>query len=114
MKFAFLVGRAAIGMECFESLIAAVGQHFELRRWRQAGAFEEGKVVSFAGGDRDAQNLLRNRIDHALSFLGVALFLSGVAATLFFWGRSMRCSLASTTITVRSREPSCRAFLPGR
>ena len=78
------------------------------------GCFEECEVVGFACARRHAHNLLFHRVDHDLSFLGMALFLAGIAALLFFWGRSMRCSLASTTITVRSKEPSCNAFLPGR
>ena len=84
MEFAVLVGRAAVGMQRLQPLIAAVGQHFERRRWRQTRSLEEREVVDFAGGDRDAQNLLRSRIDHDLSFLGVALFLAGVKAALFF------------------------------
>ncbi len=53
-------------------------------------------------------------LNHDLPFLGMAFFLAGIEPTLFFWGRSMRCSLASTTITVRSKEPLCNTFLPGR
>ncbi len=84
MGFAFLGGRAAVGVERIESLIAAIGQQFEMRCRCQACEFEQRKVVSFAGTHRDAQNPLRDRIDHELSFLGVELFLAGIAATLFF------------------------------
>ena len=101
-------------MQSVDALIAGVAQKNNLGQERQSAAFEECEVVGFSYARRHAYNLLFERVDHDLSFLGMALFLAGIAASLFFWGRSMRCSLASTTITVRSKEPSCNAFLPGR
>ena len=101
-------------MQRVDTLIAGVAQKNNLGQERQTAAFEKCEVVSFSGARRHAHNRLLQWIDHDLPFLGVAFFLAGVASALFFWGRSMRCSLASTTITVKSKEPSCNAFLPGK
>ena len=101
-------------MQSVDTLIAGVAQKNNLGQKCQAAVFEECEVVGFACARRHAHNLLFQRVDHDLSFLGMALFLTGIAAALFFWGRSIRCSLASTTTIVSSKEPSCNAFLPGR
>lgn len=101
-------------MHRVDTLIAGIAQKDDLGQERQAAAFEKCEVVGFTCASGHAHNRLFKRVDHDLSFLGMTLLLAGVAAALFFWGRSMRCSLASTTITVRSKEPSCKAFLPGR
>ena len=101
-------------MQCVDTLIAGVAQKDNLGQGRQTAAFEKCEVVGFTCAGRHAHNRLLKRVDHDLSFLGVAFLFAGVASALFFWGRSMRCSLASTTITVRSKEPSCNAFLPGK
>lgn len=100
-------------MQSVHALIAAVGQKHSLGQKRQAAALKKREVVGFAGARRHTYDFVFQRVDHDLSFLGMALFLAGVAAPLFFWGRSMRCSLASTTSTVKSKERSCNAFLPG-
>lgn len=116
MMLAFLVRCLAVGVEFVHALIAGVGQQFEMWRQGQAALLEQSKIVSFARADRHAQNLLMSLVNHELSFLGMAFLFAGVTPALFFWvwGRSMRCSLASTTITVRSKAPSCNTFLPGR
>ena len=114
MVSTFLVWGLAVRMEFIHALIACVCEQFDTRGQRQASVLEKSKFVSFAETDGDAQNLLLQVVNHDLSFLGMAFFLAGVALALFFWGRSTRCSLASTTITVRPKEPSCKAFLPGK
>ena len=111
---AFLMRCVAVGVQFIYALIAGISQKFYVRRNGQATAFEQREIMRFASAGRHAQNPLFVVVNHDLSFLGMALFLAGVAVALFFWGRSTRCSLASTTITVRSNEPSCNAFLPGR
>jgi len=114
MKLAFLVRCFAVGVEFVHTLIAGIAQQFKARRQSQTAILEKGEVVGFARTHGHANNLLLSVFNHDLSFLGMAFFLARVEATLFFWGRSMRCSLASTTITVKSKEPLCKAFLPGR
>ena len=114
VEFAFFVRCLAVGMLLGYALIARVAQQFERGTEGQAAGFEQGKIMSFARAHRHAHDFLGELVNHNLSFLGVTLFLAGVEAALFFWGRSMRCSLASTTTTVRFKDPSCSAFLPGR
>ena len=106
MKLAFLVRCVAVGVEFGHALVAGVGQQLDALCQRQAGVFEEGKVVRFAFGDRHAHDAVGEVVDHELAFLGVGFFLAGVEAALFFLGRSMRCSLASTTTTSNFNEPS--------
>ena len=114
MMLAFLVRCLAVGVEFMHTLITAIGQQFQSGRQRQAALLEKSKVVRPSSACDHAQNLLRAIVNHDLPFLGVAFLLTRVEPALFFWGRSMRCSLASTTITIRSKEPSCNAFLPGK
>ena len=114
MKLAFLVRCFAIGVEFVHTLIAGIAQQFKARRQSQTAVLVKGEVVGFARTHGHANNFLLSVFNHDLPFLGMAFFLAGVEATLFFWGRSMRCSLASTTSTVNSKEPLCKAFLPGR
>ena len=114
MPLAFFVWCAAVGVEFVHALIAGIAQEFDGGRHSEAAALEQSKVMGFARTGVDTENRLAVVVDHDLSFLGVTFLFAGVEPALFFWGRSMRCSLASTTITVRSKEPSCNAFLPGR
>ncbi len=114
MMLAFLMRCVAVGMEFIHALIAGIAQQFQTRCQIQTAALEKGKVMGFSCPARYAENLLAAVVNHNLSFLGVAFLLARVESALFFWGRSMRCSLASTTMTVSSKEPSCKAFLPGR
>ena len=48
------------------------------------------------------ENLLAYDVDDNLAFQGVALFLATVVTPLFFWGRSIGLSVASTKTTVQS------------
>ncbi len=114
MKFGFLMRGLTVGVEFIHALIACIAQEFDGGSQGQTAILEQGKIVSFACTGLDTENLLTPLVNHDLSFLGMAFLLAGVEPTLFFWGRSTRCSLASTTITVRSKEPLCKAFLPGR
>lgn len=110
----FLVRRLAVGVESFYTLIAGVAQEFEAGTEGQTTGFEQSKIMRFTRAGLHAKNLLAALLNHDLSFLSVAFLLAGVEPALFFSGRSMRCSLASTTNTARSKEPLCNTFLPGR
>lgn len=114
MQLTFLERCPRVAMQRIDTLIAGVAQKDNLGQERQSAAFEKCEVVSFSGASGHTHDCFLQWVDHDLPFLGVAFLFAGVASALFFWGRSMRCSLASTTITVRSKEPSCRAFLPGK
>ena len=114
VKFAFSVRYLAVGVEFVHAFVAGVGQQFDARRQRQPRVFEQSEVVRFTARHLHAQNLLGALVDHELRLLGVALLLARVEPLLFFWGRSMRCSLASTTTTCKFNPPSCNTFLPGR
>ncbi len=84
MVLAFLVRCLAVGVQFVHALIAAISQKFEVRRNGQATAFEQRKIMRFAGAGCHAQNHLFAVVNHDLSFLGMAFFLAGVAVALFF------------------------------
>ena len=114
MQLAFFVWCPAVGVEFVHALIAGIAQEFDDGRHSETATFEQSKVMGSSRTGMDTENRLAVVVDHDLCFLGVAFLFAGVEPALFFWGRSMGCSLASTTITVRSKEPLCNAFLPGR
>jgi len=113
MQLAFFVWCPAVGMKFVHALIAGVTQEFGGRHHSETALLEQSKVMGSSRTGVDTENRLAVVVDHDLCFLGVAFLFARVEPALFFWGRSMRCSLASTTTTVKSREPSCNAFLPG-
>ncbi len=113
MQLAFLVRCLAVGVKFVHTLVAGIAQEFDGGRQSETALLEQSEIMGFAGTGLDAENGLAAVVDHDLCFLGVAFLFAGIEPALFFWGRSMRCWLASTTITVKSREPSCNAFLPG-
>ena len=84
MVLAFLVRCLAVGVQCIHALIAGISQKFQVRRNGQATAFEQRKIMGFAGAGCHAQNPLFEVVNHNLCFLGVALFLARVAVALFF------------------------------
>ena len=114
MVFACLMRCLALGVPLPHALIARISQEFEGGRNGQATAFEKGEIMHFTGTRSYAENFLFPLVNHDLPFLGMAFLLAGVAVALFLGGRSTRCSLASTTMTVSSKEPSCKAFLPSK
>ena len=85
MVLAFLVRCLAIGVQFVHALIAGISQKLEVRRNGQATAFEQRKIMGFTGTRSNAENLLFQVVNHDLPFLGMALFLAGVAVALFFW-----------------------------
>lgn len=91
MKFALFVRSAAVGVEFVEALVAGVAQQFDGRGQRHTAALEEREVMGFPRSSLGAQNLLADVVNDDLGLLGVALFLSRVKVTLFFWGA--RCAV---------------------
>ena len=94
-------------MQSVNTVIATVAQKSNLGQKCQAAVFEECEVVGFACARRHAHNFLFQWVNHDLSFLGITFFLAGIATTLFFLGRSMRCSLASNALFAGVHHNHC-------
>ncbi len=78
MELALLVGRVAVAVQVVHALIAGVSQKFKGRRQRETTAFEEGKIMNFAGTGCHAENGLPAVVNHDLPLLGMAFLLAGV------------------------------------
>lgn len=114
MLFALFVRCLSVCVPARDPLVASVAQEFHICGQHQTRGFVERKVMCFARANRHTHDALTGMINHDLRFLGVAPLFAGVELALFFWGRSMRCSLASTISTLHSTSEARNVFLPGR
>lgn len=114
VMLAFLMGCARVGMHLLDAFVAAVSQTDCGGEQRQARRFEEGKVMGFSFRKGGAKQPLIALSYDDLGFLGVALLFAAVGTLLFFWGRSVGTSVASTTTTSMESSLWRNAFLPGR
>jgi hypothetical protein len=80
-------------------MIAAVAQTLGRLVEPNPAALEEPEVMLPSTPVRRADHSPGLAIDHELRLERVPLLLAAVAAPLFFWGRSIGVSLASTTTT---------------
>ena len=92
-----LLRRLTVAMQRVQTLITAIGQARDVSFWLNAALFVQGKVMLCPTAVRRTEDLLGARIDYHLAFQCVALLLAAVVAPLFFLGRSIGVSLASTT-----------------
>ena len=92
-----LLRRLTVAMQRVQTLITAIGQARDVSFWLNAALFVQGKVMLCPAAVRPTEDLLGARIDYHLAFQCVALLLAAVVAPLFFLGRSIGVSLASTT-----------------
>jgi hypothetical protein len=107
------VRRAALGVELGDTLIAAVGQQFAVPVQAQPTALENLEVVLASLAAGDGENPARGFIHRYLAFERVTFLFAAVAATLLFFGRSMGCSLTSTTTTFHCTAAPRVALHPG-
>lgn len=79
----------------FKAEISCVNRHLDF--WMKAGfrGLEQVKIVTPTVFLRQTYDLPRGFVNHNLRFQRVPLFLAGVAAFLFFLGRSTGLSVAS-------------------
>jgi hypothetical protein len=92
-----LLRRLTIAMQLVQTLITAIGQAGDVSFWLNAASFVQGKVMLCPTAVRRTDDLSGALIDYHLAFQCVALLLAAVVAPLFFLGRSIGVSLASTT-----------------
>ena len=60
------------------------------------------------------QDFFRVQVGDQLRFLGVTLLFATVMPALSFFGRSIGCSVASTSTISITVSLGCKTFLPGR
>ena len=111
--FGFLGWRLAVGMQASQALISTVCQAANMRCHASIVFFEQPKVVHSAfakSGRDDLQGVL---VDHHLCFLRVTPFLAAVVSPLLFLGRSIGCSVTSTSTISMIVSLACNTFLPG-
>jgi hypothetical protein len=97
MKFAFLGWCLAIRVQAGQALIACIGQNTNLFRHDEAVLFEQLKVMLASKAEVRSQDLFGVQVCNQLCFLGVPLLFAAVVPFLCFFGRSIGCSVASTS-----------------
>ena len=99
-KFTFswlFEGRDAESVELVNALKPFVAKQKNICEQVNPALLEQFKVMNRSLGFGHANDLLGLTVDHDLIFDGVAFLLAGIALPLFFWGRSISCSVTSTT-----------------
>jgi len=104
--FGLSIWGLCICMEVRQAKIAQVAHTLSMGRHRRAAALEKLEVVRAACGKGSRKDTFGVGIDHELGFLRVAFLLATVMPTLFFLGRSMGCSVASTKTTSMAKAKS--------
>ena len=107
---AFLVRCLGVFVQSFvvfvQSFVAAVRQAAGRLQQGQSALFKQGEVVGFARAkSRRHQRFIAFSHDD-LRFARVPFLFTAIVPPLFFWGRSMGVSVASTTITCHSMSES--------
>lgn len=100
-------------MQVGDAQITRISQAADLLRQVAATVFEQGEVMLAALRKGCSKNHLGFLVHNQLRFLGVSLLLSAVVPALLFLGRSIGCSVASTSTTSINVSLRWRAFRPG-
>src|SRR5579859_1829609 len=101
MIFGFLEGCLAVFMEFCQPLIASICQNPDVLRHVASIILEKLEVMLAPNGKGSGHNFSGLLVSNQLRFLGVAPLFAAVMPILAFFGRSIGCSLASTSTTSR-------------
>ncbi len=112
--FRFLSRCLRVFVFACQALITAVCQTFDPVIHLQLALLEQFKIVRFPACLSGANNAPRFLVNDYLRLYRVPLALSRIISFLFFFGRSITVSVASTTITSKIFSLICKTFLPGR
>ena len=113
MKLGVLSWYLTIGMQFVDTQITCICLTEDILSHARIVIFEQTEIVGASITKCSCNDFQSAQIDHYLCFLCVSLFLSTVVSTLFFFGRSIGCSVASTTTISMTVSLGCSAFLPG-
>ena len=113
MVFGFLERRLTIFMEICQALITGICQDAKVFSKLTTVVFEQLKIVFAAITKSRGDNFSTFSVGNYLCFLSVTLLFAAVMPFLAFFGRSIGCSLTSTSITSNTVSLAWNAFLPG-
>lgn len=114
MQFGFLGRRPAIGMEFGQSLITSIRKSAGMWCQCTVAVLEQLKIMLTTKAEVCRKDFFCVQVGNQLRFLGVTLLFAAVVPALSFFGRSIGCSVASTSTISIKVSLDCRAFLPGR
>ena len=111
--FGFFERRLAIFMKFRQALISSVCQNSKGFGEVAAMVLEQLKIMFAPITKSRSDNLSAFSIGNYLCFLGMTFLFAAVMPFLAFFGRSIGCSLTSTTTTSNIVSLTCSVFLPG-
>ena len=114
MVLGFLERCLAIFMEFCESLVTSICQNTNVLCNLSLVILEELKVMFASTGKGRCHNFGGFWVGNQLCFLSMSLLFAAVMPLLAFFGRSIGCSLTSTSTTSKRVSLGWSAFLPGR
>jgi len=113
MILGFLERGLAVFMKFCQALVACIRQNAKVLSEITAIVLEQLKIVFTSTTERCGNDLGTLSIGNYLRFLSVKLLFATVMPFLAFFGRSMGCSLTSTSMTSNTVSLAWSAFLPG-
>lgn len=114
MIFRFLERGLAVFMKFCHALISSICQNAKVLCEVTAIILEQLKIVLASITKSRGNNLSAFSISNYLRFLGMTLLFATVMPFLAFFGRSIGCSLTSTSTTSNTVSLAWRVFLPGK
>jgi len=113
MMFRFLEWGLAVFMKFCHALISSICQNAKMLCKVTAIVLKQLKIMFASITKSRGNNLSTFSISNYLCFLGMTLLFAAVMPFWAFFGRSMGCSLTSTSTTSNMVSLAWRAFLPG-
>jgi hypothetical protein len=114
MIFGFLERRLAIVMKLSQALVGSIGQYPNVLRNIASIVLEKLEIMFAAIAKGSCHNFSDLLVGHQLRFLGMSPLFAAVMLFLAFFGRSIGCSLTSTSTISKIVSLGWSAFLPGR
>src|SRR5215211_1061595 len=113
VKFRFLERCLTVFMKFCQALVTSIRQNTQVFGKIASIVLEQLKIVFTSIAKGRGNNLSCLSVRNYLRFLGVALLFAAVMPFLAFFGRSIGCSLASTSTTSNTVSLGWSVFLPG-
>ena len=113
MVFGFLERRLAVFMKFCQALISGICQNAKVFSKFTTVVFEQLKIVLASVTESGGDDLSALSVGNYLRFLGVTLLFATIMPFLAFFGRSIGCSLTSTSTTSNTVSLAWNACLPG-
>ncbi len=113
MVFGFLERCLAVFMKVRQALISSICQNAKVLSEVTAMVLKQLKIVLASIAESCGDNLRTFSVGNYLCLLGMALLFAAVMPFLAFFGRSIGCSLTSTSTTANTVSLAWSVFLPG-